>query len=130
MQVINLGPGEGRPYAMGRLNATFKADEAETAAGYAVSEWHMQPGFAGVGAHAHAANDEMFYVLQGTCEFLLGADWTKAKAGTFIRIPAGVTHDFRNLGPADASVLNVYIPGGFERDMPQIVAWFAQNGGA
>ena len=130
MKVIRLGPGEGRRYAMGRLEAVFKADEDETAEGYAVSEWYMEPGFEGVGAHSHEANDEVFYVLGGTPEILTGEDWTRVKAGGFVRIPAGVAHDFRNLAGPRAVVLNVFIPGGFERDMPKIVDWFAANGGA
>jgi mannose-6-phosphate isomerase-like protein (cupin superfamily) len=130
MKIITLGPGDGRRYAMGRLEAVFKADEEETAAGYSISEWHMAPGFEGVGAHLHDANDEMFYVLAGTPEILLDDSWTSLKVGGFVRIPAGVTHDFRNLTQAKASLLNLFIPGGFERDMPKIVDWFAQNGGA
>ena len=30
--------------------------------------------------------------------FLVGDDWIEAPAGTFIRVPAGMTHDFRNRG--------------------------------
>ena len=128
MKVIHLGPGDGRHYAMGRLSAVFKADEDETAQGYAVSEWHMEPGFEGVGAHSHDANDEVFYVLEGTAEILTGESWASAGRGSFLRIPAGVTHDFRNRGGKKAAVLNFFIPGGFERDMPKIVEWFAKNG--
>jgi mannose-6-phosphate isomerase-like protein (cupin superfamily) len=128
MKVIRLGPGEGRHYAMGRLSATFKADEEETDEGYAVSEWHLEPGFEGVGAHSHEANDEVFYVLGGSCQILAGDDWSEVVAGSFVRIPAGVTHDFRNPGTASATLLNFFIPGGFERDMPKIVDWFARNG--
>jgi hypothetical protein len=38
-----------------------------------------------------------------------------------------VTHDFRNPTGRVARLLNLYIPGGFEREMPGIVAWFAKN---
>jgi hypothetical protein len=40
---IILGPGEGRPYPMGRLSAVFKADGAETAGRYSISEWWLDP---------------------------------------------------------------------------------------
>ena len=46
--------------------------------------------------------------------FLVGDDWIDAPAGTFIRVPAGVTHDFRNRGGERATAFNVFIPGGFE----------------
>lgn len=64
MDPLVLAPGEGRVYRMGRLTAVFKADEP----GYTLSEWWMEPGFAGVGAHAHAENDEVFQVLDGAPE--------------------------------------------------------------
>jgi len=47
--------------------------------------------------------------------------------GSFLRIPAGVIHGFQNRTPQRAGVLNVFIPGGFEADMPGIVAGFAAH---
>jgi hypothetical protein len=41
--------------------------------------------------------------------------------GTFLRIPAGVTHDIENRSDELAGFLNTYISGGFEKDMPAIV---------
>lgn len=52
-----------------------------------------------------------------------------APAGTFLRIPPGVTHDFINRTGERAGVLNVFIPGGFEERMPQIVAWYESRSG-
>lgn len=127
--VIALPVGGGRRYAMGKLTAIFKADEAETDNRYCVSEWILEPGQDGVGAHSHEANDEIFYVLEGTAEILLGDTWRTFEAGAFIRIPATVMHDFRNPGSAIARLLNVFIPGGFEREMPKIVAWFSDGEG-
>jgi mannose-6-phosphate isomerase-like protein (cupin superfamily) len=125
---ILVPPGGGRRYRCGaRLTALFKADEDETGAAYSVSEWRMEPGFAGVGAHSHEANDEIFWCLEGRPELLLGEGWRSVVPGTFLRIPAGVVHDFRNPIGAPAALLNVFIPGGFERDMPAIAAWFEEN---
>ena len=112
---------------MGKLTALFKADEAETSEGYSASEWIVEPGQEGVGAHHHDANDEIFVVLEGEAEFLTGDIWRPMKAGSFLRIPAGVTHDFRNRLNAWVRLFNVFIPGGFEQNMPSIVDWFKQN---
>lgn len=127
-EIIVLPPGDGRRYEMGKLTALFKADEAETRAAYSVSEWILQPGQPGVGAHKHDANDEIFFVLEGAPEILLGEVWGQHRVGAFIRIPQGVMHDFRNRTDRPASLLNVFLPGGFERDMPMIVDWFAEHG--
>jgi len=122
-----LAAGEGRHYDCGQMKAIFKADENETAEKYSVSEWWLEPQSEGPGAHSHANNDEVFYVLEGTINFLVGDRWVAANKGAFLRIPATVTHDFRNLTAERAGLLNFYIPGGFEREMPAIVQWFADN---
>ena len=125
--VLVLHKGEGRRYGLGRLEAVFKADEGETAERYSISEWWMEAGCEGVGAHSHEANDEVFYVLEGTPSLLLGESWHTLSPGAFVRIPAGVTHDFRNESRERAGLLNFFIPGGFERNMPSIVDWFASQ---
>ena len=55
---------------------------------------------------------------------LVGDDWIDVGPGGFVRAPAGVTHDFANRTDRRAGVLNIYIPGGFERDMAAIVGWY------
>ena len=117
----------GRRYAMGALWAVFKADEAETQERYSVSEWWLKPHTDGPGAHSHEENDEIFYVLEGNPEIRIGDEWVALEPGSFVRIPARVVHDFRNATARDAGLLNVFIPGGFERKMPAIVEWFAKH---
>ena len=121
--VILLPPGEGRHYPCGPMHALFLADGAESGDRYSVSIWWVEPGKPGPGAHAHEANEELFYVIEGTMAFRVGDAWVDAPAGTFLRIPAGVTHDFENRTAARAGSLNVFIPGGFEANMPAIVEW-------
>ena len=60
-----LAPGEGRRYDLGRVQAVFKADGTETAGGYSISEWWLEPNTAGPGPHSHP-EDDTFYVLEGT----------------------------------------------------------------
>lgn len=127
LRPIVLGPGEGRAYAMGTMNAVFKADEAETASTYSISEWFLGPHSSGPGPHSHADHDDIFYVIEGTISFLVGETWTDVGKGGFVRAAAGVTHDYANRTDSRAGMLNIYIPGGFEREMPAIVDWFANN---
>lgn len=111
---IVLPPGAGRTYDLGPMRGVFKADGDETGDRYCVSEWSVEPGGQGPGAHSHEANDELFLVTRGTMRFLVGGDWVDAPAGTFLRIPAGTDHDFENRGDEPATAFNVFIPGGFE----------------
>ncbi|WP_297332067.1 cupin domain-containing protein [Flavobacterium sp.] len=126
-QAIVLGPDEGRKYDMGFMKAVFKADEEETDCGYSVSEWWLEPESDGPGAHLHENNDEIFYVLEGKPSILIGEEWIETQRGSFIRIPAGTMHDFANKTDSRAGLLNFFIPGGFERNMPSIVKWFEDN---
>lgn len=127
LRPIVLGPGEGRAYAMGPMRAVFKADEAETAAAYSISEWFLEAHSSGPGPHSHADHDDIFYVIEGIMSVLVGEDWIDAGVGSFVRAPAGTTHDFANRTDARAGMLNIYIPGGFEREMAAIVGWFERN---
>ncbi|WP_213958480.1 MULTISPECIES: hypothetical protein [unclassified Variovorax] len=68
---VVLAPGEGRAYPMGRISAVFKADEAETASRYSVSEWWLEPTTQGPGAHSHD-EDDLFYVIEGAMSLRVG----------------------------------------------------------
>jgi len=122
-----LGPGEGRSYDMPDMRAVFKADGGETDDRYSVSEWWVKPHGKGPGAHSHEANDEIFYGIGGTMSVLVGETWQDVSTGGFLRIPAGTTHDFENRTDTPAGLLNVFIPGGFEKNMPAIVQWYRDN---
>jgi mannose-6-phosphate isomerase-like protein (cupin superfamily) len=111
-EVIVLGPGEGRAYAIGAMRGVFKADHED----YCASEWSVEPGGGGPGPHSHPEQVELFLVTEGTMSFLVGDEWLDAPAGTFLRVPAGVTHDFANRTAAPARAYNVFVPGRhFER---------------
>lgn len=120
---IHLHPGEGRAYAMGPLRAVFKADGAEAAGRYSISEWWLEPKTKGPGAHSHE-EDDVFYVLEGTMSFFIGDRWIDAEMGSFVLVPGGVTHDFENRTAARAGALNFSAPGNFEEHMPGIADWF------
>jgi mannose-6-phosphate isomerase-like protein (cupin superfamily) len=123
---VVLGPGDGRAYALGRISAVFKADGAETAQAYSISEWWLDPHTKGPGAHSHA-EDDVFYVLAGTISVRVGSEWIDASAGSFVLVPGGVTHDFENRSSERAGMLNVSAPGDFEQGMPAIAQWFAEH---
>ncbi len=121
-----LAPGAGRSYPMGRISAIFKADEAETAGHYSISEWWLDPHTQGPGAHSHPA-DDAFFVLEGTMTFLVRDEWVDARSGSFVLVPGGVTHGFENRGDTRAGALNISAPGTFEGHMPTIAEWFAEH---
>ncbi len=125
-RAVVLGPDGGRVYPMGRIRAVFKADGAETAGGYSISEWWLDAHTQGPGPHQHP-EDDVFYVLDGVMSIRVDGDWIDASRGSFVLVPGGTLHDFENRGDVRAGVLNFCAPGDFEPAMPDIVAWFAEH---
>jgi len=111
---------------MGRISAVFKADGKETGGRYSISEWWLEPHTEGPGAHSHA-EDDIFYVIEGTMSVLIGDRWVDAPSGSFVLVPGGMTHDFQNRSGQRAGILNFSIPGNFETEMPAIAEWFAEH---
>ncbi len=66
-------------------------------------------------------------MIEGTMSFLIGDRWREAPEGSFVLAPGGTTHDFENRSSSRAGVLNFSIPGDFEKNMPAIATWFAEN---
>jgi mannose-6-phosphate isomerase-like protein (cupin superfamily) len=122
---IHLPLEAGRRYELGTMQAVFKADGVETGERYSVSEWWLDPHSDGPGAHQHEANDEIFVALAGYPSVFAGDRWHHLEPGSTIVIPAGIDHDFANRSGERAGLLNVFVPGGFEENMPEIVAWYA-----
>jgi quercetin dioxygenase-like cupin family protein len=58
---------------------------------------------------------------------LAGDRWYELETGSTIVIPAGIEHDFANRTSERVALLNIFVPGGFETNMPEIVAWFAEQ---
>ena len=119
---IVVQPDEGRVYAMGPMRAIFKADLDETAGGYSISEWWLEPRTRGPGTHEHP-EDHVFYVIAGTLSLRLhdGA-WRRVAKGGYVVIPGGTPHDFQNQGSEPAGFIAFTSPGGFEESMTRIEA--------
>ena len=120
---IVVVPGAGRTYAMGPVNAVFKADGAETRGQYSISEWWLDPYTRGPGAHSHE-EDDVFFVIEGTMSFFVGGKWIDAPKGSLVIAPGGTPHDFENRTAKRAGALNVSVPGDFEPHMAGIAEWF------
>jgi quercetin dioxygenase-like cupin family protein len=126
-KTLVVHPGEGRVYHLGNMTAIFKADVHETADAYSISEWWLEPNTEGPGAHQHDDQDQIFYVLAGTISMFINDEWIEAEQGTFIRIARNTMHTFANRTSTKAGMLNINIPGGFEKSMPAMEQWFEEN---
>jgi mannose-6-phosphate isomerase-like protein (cupin superfamily) len=66
-------------------------------------------------AHVHADEDDAFYIVEGEMTFLLGGEAVAAPPGTFVLVPPGVEHGFRNDGRVPVRMFNIHAPAGFDR---------------
>jgi mannose-6-phosphate isomerase-like protein (cupin superfamily) len=66
-------------------------------------------------SHVHEAEDDAFYILEGELTFLFSDSDVHAGPGTFVLVPPGVEHGFRNRGSERVRMLNIHAPAGFDR---------------
>lgn len=106
---IVIPPGQG--HVLG--NVEFLARTADTPRfNFGIIE--IAPGRE-LEAHSHDHEDDAFYILEGELTFIFGEREAAAGPGTFVLVPPGVEHGFRNDGADPVRMLNIHAPGGFDR---------------
>jgi quercetin dioxygenase-like cupin family protein len=88
----------------------FHAHSPDTGGTYCLIETLTAPG-AGVPPNRHPDDDEAFYILDGLFEFMVDGETVQARTGSFVKIPTGAIHAFRNIGPAPGRLLIINSPG-------------------
>ena len=109
---LNL-PGQGRTVAVVGDVYRFLATGKENNGKYALWEAIVPPG-GGQQPHVHGREEEGFYVLEGEIAFQVGEQRLVATAGTFINMPVGMPHGFKNESGQPARMLISVAPAGLE----------------
>ena len=92
----------------------WKATAATTAGAFDQFELTADPDHAGAPEHVHDNVDEAFFVLDGAFQFKLGDEVLVAEAGTFVFVPRGINHTWRNAVLRRSRMLLTYVPGGMQ----------------
>jgi quercetin dioxygenase-like cupin family protein len=108
-QAIVVPPGDGHRVG----NVEFLARTADTPR-FTFGIIDFAPGRE-LEAHAHDGEDDAFYILEGELTFVLGDEEVTAPQGTFVLVPPGVEHGFRNDTETPIRILNIHAPAGFDR---------------
>jgi mannose-6-phosphate isomerase-like protein (cupin superfamily) len=108
-RAVVVAPGQGRRVG----NVEFLARTADTPR-FTFGIIDFAPGRE-LEAHVHDGEDDAFYILEGELTFLLGGEAVAAGPGTFVLVPPGVEHGFRNDGDTPVRMLNIHAPAGFDR---------------
>lgn len=111
--MLHVPAGEGLTKWVSGDEYTMKATKAQTAGSLAFIEAIVPPG-GGPIAHAHTAEEEAFYVLDGELEFLDGDRTFIGRAGDFVFIPRQRRHRFKNITGRPAKTLFLFTPAGPE----------------
>jgi quercetin dioxygenase-like cupin family protein len=88
----------------------FHARSADTGGAYCLVESLTAPG-AGAPPNRHPSDDEAFYVLDGSFEFTVNDETVSATTGSFVKIPNGAVHTFKNTGDKPGRLLIINSPG-------------------
>lgn len=128
MDAVVLMPGEGERIGEGAANTRMKATAEDTGGAFSIAEGVFPAGMTGPPPHAHEHITDSFYVLEGTLHLTVGDRELDAPAGSYVLVPPGVVHTFRNASDAPVRFLNINSPGGFENYLRDLAA--AMKGGA
>lgn len=107
-------PNEGRRIGIVGDVYRFLVTGEDTDGKYATFEALVPPG-GGPPPHIHSREEESFLVLAGTITFQLGEERIVAGEGTFLNMPVGSLHSFKNEGDKAARLLISIAPAGLER---------------
>ena len=78
--------------------------------GALVMRFRLTPDTGSPPPHIHPHTVEVFEVLQGEFETLVGKEWRKLRAGESVTVEPGVRHTFRNNSGAEVLIGNVHDP--------------------
>ncbi|MFF4170487.1 cupin domain-containing protein [Streptomyces sp. NPDC001744] len=90
---------------------TLFADSDATGGGLTSYRSSFAKGAVGAPAHFHTRASEMFFVLGGSLQVLVGEELTVLEEGDFLLVPPHTPHAFAAAPGAAADVLFVFTPG-------------------
>lgn len=110
--IQHMPPGTGESiWTMGNT-FTLKATAQSTGGSMLLLEASVLPQ-SGPPPHVHHETDEAFWVLEGEIEFLGDRSFV-AGAGSFVFIPKGAVHGFKDVGSGTAKFIGLALPGGLQ----------------
>ncbi len=118
-KVIIKDANEGRTVGIVGDIYRFLATSEETGGRYSMFEAIVLPG-GGPPPHIHRREDETFYILEGEITFQIGGERRVAGPGTFVHMPIGNLHAFKNETDQPVKMLVSFAPAGLEEMFFQV----------
>jgi mannose-6-phosphate isomerase-like protein (cupin superfamily) len=137
-----LPPGAGRKIESAGMTLKIGVEQTER---WSVFEAEVAPGF-DVGAHVHAAAEELFYIVDGELDLLAfepevrtAGDWqawrsaagttvTRGGPGSLMFVPARCPHAFANPTAEPVRMLFLFAPAGHELYLAELGQLVSRGG--
>lgn len=120
-----LVAGQGRAGSIGGLGVRFMVTGDQSGQGFSLLEHPLAPRALAAPLHRHSREDEYSFVLRGRIGALLGDEVVFGDPGDLIFKPRGQWHTFWNASDAEASLLEIISPAGFEDYFGEFIELFA-----
>ena len=117
--VTHVPPGEGKKLWVADELVTFVVSGDATGGAYALTDSTVPP-LGEAPPHIHHREVEAFWVLEGALEIVVGEETFEASAGSFVHLPRGVPHAYRNAGTTPARFLTLMVPAGLEKFFEEV----------
>jgi quercetin dioxygenase-like cupin family protein len=124
--VIHLDPIER--LQVGTNEVLIRLRGEDTGGELSIVEFTLPAGSTGATPHIHHGHAEEFVIITGEVTFDLVTDGQPSigvvGAGGTVSVPSGVAHGFRNTSDAEAKLIGLFRPAGYEayfRDVHEMV---------
>lgn len=122
-------PGEGDFVRIrDTKQTTFKLTTSDSDGEFGLFEHRMAAHASGARAHVHRNTTEMFYVLKGEVEFVVGDRKEVGTPGAFAYIPPDAPHGFTNVGAEEATLLIMFYPLNNREEYFRGLQWLTRDG--
>ncbi len=111
-------PDQGKNYQWSKDHVFVKSSIDLSNGRLTLVEDSLKPGFS-LARHHHRKMIEIFYVLEGSVEFVFDDESVIATKGTTLNVPPGVWHAVNS--PDGAKLLTIFSPGGFDQYLEELV---------
>lgn len=127
-ELVSL-PGEGRSVTATGSTMTVKCAGSDTGGLWSLTHISVPARFIQQAPppHYHTRDEEAFYVTEGTITFEIGDRTIRAPAGSLVKFPRHLIHQFSNPDDKPAAVLVIGSPAGIEDFLVDIYNLLAQG---
>lgn len=105
-----LRAGEGRKVSIGALKVTYKVTSDQTEDRLGIYEITLAPRTIGATPHFHRIMTEVFHVVGGTLDLLVGDSEVSVGPGGVARVPPHIVHAFANRADEPAMFMLSFVP--------------------